>query len=143
MKKLILFIATIFVVSSCSMDDDTPQFHVEFVPIEYVEMPASFTIGNSYQIKVWYKRPSDCHFFDGFYYEEDGSTLTVAAQTLVIEDSTCESLENEPSESAVFTFVCSPDYEGTQSYHFKFYTGEGTGQVGQDSYLEYEVPVTE
>ena len=141
MRKLILFFAALFVVSSCSMEDNTPQFHVEFVPIESVEMPESFTIGNSYDIKVWYKRPSDCHFFEGFYYEEDGTTLTVAAQTLVIEDATCESLENEPAESAVFTFVCSPTYDNTTSYHFKFFTGDQGGQLGQDSYLEFEVPV--
>ena len=138
MKKLVLLFAALFLITSCSMDDNTPTFHVEFIPVESVEMPEYFSPGGTYLIKVKYKRPTDCHFFDGFYYEESGLALKVAVQTLVIEDAKCESLEREEPEEATFEFNCSTTSSMT-SYVFEFYTG--MDEEGQPTYKQMEVPV--
>lgn len=138
MKKLVLFFVTLLLITSCSMDDSTPTFHVEFIPAESIEMPEYFSLGQTYQIKVRYKRPTDCHFFDGFYYEENGQALRVAVQTLVIEDAKCESLEAEEAEEAVFEFNCSTTSDAS-SYMFEFYTG--VDEQGQPTYTKVEVPV--
>ena len=138
MKKLILFFVTVFVVASCSLEDDSPKFHVEFVPIVNVHMPEAFYRGETYEIQVEYKRPSDCYFFDGFYYEEQTGALLVAVQTLVIEDAQCQPLDTLEPEVASFNFTCSPGYT-EQAYVFKFYTGNG--QMGTDNFTTWEVPV--
>src|SRR5690606_24419517 len=104
MKRLVLFFAALFVLASCSTEDDTPRFNVEFIPVDSVDMPDYFAMGSTYQIKVNYKRPNDCYFFNGFYYEEDGDALLVAVQTLVIQDAVCEPLSE--TESAIFDFEC-------------------------------------
>lgn len=140
MKKLVLFFTALLLISSCSMDDNTPTFHVEFIPVESVEMPEYFAVGGTYQIKVKYKRPTDCHFFDGFYYEENGLALKVAVQTLVIEDAKCASLEGEEPEEATFEFNCSTTSDAT-SYMFEFYTGQD--EQGQPIYMQMVVPVGE
>ena len=136
MKKLFLFFAALFMLASCSREDDVPQFNVEFLPVDSVDVPESFAMGNTYQIKVHYKRPTDCYFFNGFYYEEDGDALLVAVQTLVIQDAVCEPL-TEP-ESAIFEFECSPNYTSS-TYLFKFYKGDN--EAGDPTYIEVEVPV--
>ena len=139
MKKLILFIVTVFVIASCSLDEENPKFYVEFVPIVNVDMPAEFYRGETYEINVQYKRPSDCYFFDGFYYEEQTGSLMVAVQTLVIENAQCDPLDMAEPETASFSFTC-PGY-AQQSYVFKFYTGENEMSIG--NFIEMEVPVVQ
>lgn len=141
MKKLVLLFAALFLITSCSMDDNTPTFHVEFIPVESVEVPDYFAAGNTYQIKVRYKRPTDCHFYDGFYYEESGGALIVAVQTLVIEDAKCEPLENMQPEESIFEFTCSPMTADVSAYLFKFYKGED--DAGNPIYMDIEVPVAQ
>ncbi len=138
MKKLILFFVTLLVIASCSLEDNTPRFHVEFVPIVGVDMPEGFMRGETYEIKVQYKRPTDCYFFDGFYYEEQTGALMVAVQTLVIEDAQCEPLYLMEAEEASFDFTCSPGY-ANQSYVFKFYTGES--ETSTENFIQMEVPI--
>ncbi|WP_129750488.1 membrane lipoprotein lipid attachment site-containing protein [Flavobacterium beibuense] len=140
MKKLILFFAALFLLTSCSFDEDNPQFHVAFVPVVGVEMPEYFVHGENYEIKVKYQRPTDCYFYDGFHYEEKNNALVIAVQTLVIEDSNCASLDGVEPEEASFTFACSPTYGGS-SYLFKFYTGKN--EDGTNSYMEVEVPIAQ
>lgn len=140
MRKLVLFFVTLFLITSCSMDEDNPQFHVQFVPAVEVTMPEYFVHGETYEINVKYKRPTDCYFYDGFYYSQDGNALVIAVQTLVIEDANCESLEDMAAEEASFTFSCNPDYNGT-SYLFKFYTGKDAN--GHNTYMEMEVPIAQ
>lgn len=141
MKKLIsiLFLAvlTAFTFSSCELgDDDNLNYHFELIPVESVVMPESFVMGQTYPIKVYYKRPTSCHFFEGFYYERDLNVRTVAVQASVIETTGCDELDEAPVEAS-FDFV--PTSNGT--YVFKFYQGED--QYGNNVFLEYEVPVVQ
>lgn len=141
MKKLIsillLAIITITVFSSCELgDDNTVSYRFELIPTESAVFPESFVMGRSYTIKVFYKRPTSCHFFEGFYYEKNLNVRTVAVQTGVLNANNCTPLNEEPLE-ATFDFVPL----GETSYIFKFYKGKD--QYGQNLFIEYEIPVVQ
>lgn len=141
MKKLIsiLFMAIIAVTafSSCELgDDDNVNYHFELIPTESAVFPESFIMGRTYTIKVYYKRPTSCHFFEGFYYEKNLNVRTIAVQTSVIHSDSCTEMDEAPVEAS-FDFV--PTSNG--SYIFKFYKGKD--QHGDNLFLEYEVPVVE
>ncbi|MBA9073411.1 hypothetical protein GGR22_001537 [Flavobacterium gossypii] len=141
MKKLIsiLFLAIIAVTafSSCELgDDDNVNYHFELIPTESAVFPESFILGQTYTIKVYYKRPTSCHFFEGFYYERDSNVRTIAVQTSVMHSDSCTELDEEPVEAS-FDFLPT----STGSYVFKFY--QGKDQYGNNRFLEYEVPVVQ
>lgn len=141
MKKLLMLLGVIALAIACvPEDDDNLKFHVEFVPVESVEVPEFMTPGQNYQIKVNFRRPNDCHYFDGFYYEAQGSVRVVAVQTLFIEDANCSPIAAQDPDQETFTLQCPLEY-AYDSYTFKFYQGEN--EQGQQLYLEKVVPVTE
>lgn len=122
------------VFASCDIDDDSMNYSFEILPVESVEIPDEFELGETYPIKVSYYRPTSCHSFKEFYYQKENNIRTVAPIMYVIEDDTCETLEDEIAE-ATFNFVVTSN----GSYIFKFWQGEDT--EGEDQYLEIEVPV--
>ncbi|MGV3461593.1 MAG: hypothetical protein ACO1N9_14185 [Flavobacterium sp.] len=141
MKKILLLLCVIVMAVACVPDDgDNLKFHVEFIPVESVQLPESITPGNNYEIKVNFRRPDDCHYFDGFYYEANGSVRVVAVQTLFIEDASCAPIETEEPESESFILQCPINFP-YDSYTFKFYQGEDA--QGNQQFLEFEVPVME
>jgi len=139
MKKLGLFFITLLLIASCTLEpDETVPFHIEFLEVESVVIPETVTPGNIYEITVTYRKPTDCHYFDGFYYEANGSERVVAPQAIVIEDAECLPLTDEEPEEASFDFECKTSYTES-SYHFKFYSGEDAN--GNQTYIEREVQV--
>ena len=136
MKRLLLIGATLVIFFSCSPSDDGPDFNLEILPIESVDIPDEFEIGETYPITVSYLRPSTCHFFRNFYYARENNERTVAVITNVLLDNDCEDLENDLVEST-FNFIVTSN----GSYIFKFWQGEDTN--GEDQYLTIEVPVIE
>ncbi|KGK30469.1 hypothetical protein NQT66_00215 [Cellulophaga baltica] len=122
--------------TGCSLDE-TENFHFVTLPIESVEIPESFDLNETYEIKVTYLRTSDCAFFEGFdIVKEDTTIRTVAAIGSMLSDSDdCKEVLEEVETSFNF-IVLYPD-----TYLFKFYTGEDTN--GEAEYLEIEVPVNE
>lgn len=134
MKKILLLLALVFAINSCSVKDDGPNYHYEVLPVESFTVPESFYLGQTYPIKVTYKKPTDCHTFVGFYYEKNGNVRTIAVQTSVLDNSACQPISEEPVEVS-FNFQCT--YSGT--YIFKFY--KGTDAVGNDVFEEVEIPV--
>ena len=139
MKKLVtlLMLAVIatFTFSACSIEDDSPNYHFEFMPVDSVSVPESFVMGQSYVIKAYYKRPTECHFEEGFYYERDLNTRTFALQSRVLDQANCAPIVNGPLLEAKFNFFVNSN----GSYLFKFYTGEN--EAGEKTFLEYEIPV--
>lgn len=133
MKKLLLAIILVAGLASCSMDEDTPRFDVAFVPIESITFPEQMQPGQTYELEVFYKRPNDCHYFDGFYTEAEGNSQLLAVQTLVIQDAKCESLEDEAPESAMYSFTCPTGdiYTLNPSFTFKIYKGDDENGEGQ------------
>ncbi|WP_246040907.1 hypothetical protein [Flavivirga rizhaonensis] len=121
---------------SCSIDDDGPNFSFEILPVESVEIPDEFTLGETYPITVSYLRPTTCHTFKEFYYLKENNQRTVAPINYLFEKDDCETLDNELVEST-FNFIVT----GNGSYIFKFWQGEDTD--GEDQFLTIEVPVVE
>ena len=134
MKKVLLLLLTVLALVSCSLDNDLPDYHYEVLAVESFTVPQSFTTGNSYEIKVKYKRPTDCHYMDGIYYDKEGNTRIIAVQSKVIEKSDCAPLTDQIYEVS-FDFICS----GGTSYIFKFYKGED--EDGNNIFEEVEIPV--
>jgi len=136
MKKILAIVSLFFVLTSCSIEDDAPNFHSVILPIVEVEVPQEFVIGETYPIKVWYQRPSTCHAFNGFYYDKYLNERTVAVQNIVTEAGNCQSLEDEIVEVSFDFYVTS-----NGSYIFKFW--QGVDDNGEDIFLEIEVPVVD
>ncbi|WP_232731944.1 hypothetical protein [Confluentibacter lentus] len=122
-------------MGSCSLDEDSQNFRDEILSIESVDIPDSFSMGQTYPITVTYLRPSTCHLFREFYYAKDNNIRTVAVINYKFIKDDCEELENELVEA---TFNFTPTSNG--SYVFKFWQGEDDN--GENQYLIIEVPVT-
>ncbi len=122
-------------MGACSVDD-TQDFNLEILPVESVDIPDSFTLGQTYPITVTYLKPSTCHLFREFYYAKENNIRTVAIIDYKYLNHDCEDLENELVE-ATFNF----NVTSNGSYIFKFWQGEDAD--GVDQYLTIEVPVTE
>jgi hypothetical protein len=139
MKKILALFAAFITITACSLDHDVKEFNVEFLPILAVDAPEVVVPGQTAQFTIYYKRPTDCYYVNGFEYEADGAIRTVALQSIVIEDADCLSLENAAQESTTLDFQCPPVYS-YDSYLFKFYQGTNE-DTGENQYLEIEVPV--
>ncbi|MEZ4801630.1 MAG: hypothetical protein R2797_02575 [Gelidibacter sp.] len=137
MKRLFLLCITMLSLASCSVDNDSSNdFYTEILPIESVDIPAEFTLGETYQINVSYYRPSGCHFFYDFYYSSELNERTVAIINTVYPNRDCQTFDNELVEVS-FNFMVTSN--GT--YVFKFWQGED--ENGNDTYYIVEVPVVE
>ena len=135
MKKFLIFSLVALLLVSCSINDDTNNYTLEILPVESVDIPDEFALGETYPITVHYFRPTTCHTFREFYYVKDNNIRTVAPITYVFDQNNCTNLDNELVE-ATFNFIVT----GNGSYIFKFWQGEDTN--GEDQYLTIEVPVT-
>lgn len=135
MKKFIAFFLITFSLASCSVDDD-PNYYFEVLPVDSVDIPDEFVMGETYPITIYYYMPTNCHSFRDFYYNKDNNERTVAPITYVFEDNDCDTLTDELVE-ATFNFHVTSN----GSYIFKFWQGENDAE--EDNYLTIEVPVTE
>jgi hypothetical protein len=139
MKK-ILFLALIVsltFLNSCAVDDNssTANFQFEFIPVESVEMPVEFTLGDTHTISVTYKRPSTCHSFSNFeYIQRPGNVRNVAVVNFVTSGNDCETLE-EDFKTETFSFSALD----SAPYTFNFW--QGKDENGEDTYLTYEITV--
>ncbi len=139
MRKILLLLATLLVISSCSLEPD-PQadYYVEFLPADGVIIPHFVVPGESYQVTVLYTKPNGCYLFDRFHTEQEGDAILIAVQAAVRMDSECKKYENMQQEDHSFTFKCAENLT-TNSYIFKFYTG--LDDNGNKTYEQVEIPV--
>jgi hypothetical protein len=134
MKKIIPLLALFFLFNSCSTDNN-PDYLFELLPVQSVDIPTEFTLGETYNIKMYYIRPTTCHSFSTLYYDKDLNTRIIAIESAVLQGSTCEDTPNDLVECSFNFYVTS-----NGSYIFKFYQGQDDN--GENIFLEYEVPVT-
>jgi hypothetical protein len=140
MKKILFLLCLIVLSAACALDEDNnQQFHVEFIPVESVDLPQNMSPGHEYEVTVNFRRPNDCYYFDGFYYQASDHIRTVAVQALYIEDANCSPITSELPDSESFILKCPENY-AFDTYLFKFYQGEDA--AGNQIYLEREVPIT-
>jgi hypothetical protein len=139
-KALLLFLCFIgLTINSCSLDDGGVNFH--FVPLQIVdaELPESFMLNKTYQIKVTYVNPNGCTSFEGFDITEsntmDKKVRNVLAIGTELEQEQCTQQVEELE--ATFSFICLY----SKPYVFRFWTGED--ENGESQFFEVEVPVTE
>lgn len=138
MKRIVtlFFALSIFVLSSCSVTDDEPDYY--FIPLQVVsaELPQSFMLHETYEIKVTYVLPNGCASFEGF----DVTPIAQTTRNVVpigsqFDDPDC--VDGGAEVEGSFNFVCL--YSDT--YLFRFWKGEN--ESGEQEYLEFEVPVNQ
>jgi len=134
MKKIILFTLFLLTLASCSIDDDQPSYDYVVIPIESYTLPQTFKLGETYEIKLKYKKPSDCHYFQGIYYDKELNIRTIAIQMEVNTYQVCTQPIPELLEVSFNFYVTN-----TGSYIFKFY--KGVDASGADVFEEVEVSV--
>lgn len=135
MKRLIIASLSLLLFISCSVDDKSTDFDLDILPIESVDIPDSFTLGQVYPITVRYYRPSTCHAFKEFYYLKNNNERTVAVINYAFAGDSCLDLTDELVE-ATFNFIVTSN----GSYIFKFW--QGLDENDNDKFLIIEVPVT-
>jgi hypothetical protein len=133
MKRLIIITLCLILFASCSSDDGL-EYSLEILPVESVNIPESFTLGEIYPITVSYLRPTTCHSFKEFYYRKNLNERTVAVINYNVQDNNCNDLSDELVE-ATFNFIVTSN----GSYIFKFW--QGVDENDEDQYLIIEVPV--
>ena len=142
MKKLLLLLVlvTFCIASSCSPEDDNLEFTLELVPIQDVaDMPHHFERGRTYNLKLFYSMPSDCHYLNNVLPEQQGpNEWMVALEAFVVEDEGCDDYQQMVMEEAIVEFVCTPSYSG-DTCTLKFYSGED--EQGNPTFIERTVPV--
>ncbi len=131
-----IFVVLAFVLTSCSLSDDQPNFY--FIPLQVVsaELPVSFSLYETYQIKVTYLLPNGCVTFEGFEVSPiEETTRNVVPIGSQFDDPEC--IDGMDEVEGSFNFICLY----SDSYLFRFWTGED--ENGEQEYLEIEVPVNQ
>lgn len=137
MKQLFLLCFIALSLASCSLNDDSAsEFYTEILPIESVDIPIEFILGETYEITVSYLRPSGCHVFYDFYYASELNQRTIAVINAVYPNQNCQPLVDEQVDVS-FNFKVTSN--GT--YIFRFWQGED--ENGNDLYYIVEVPVVD
>jgi hypothetical protein len=145
MKKIVLLLLVAFVLNSCDAGDDSqPQVHYELLPISRCNMPYSFTSGQTYEFTMIYKMPTTCHSYKGIYFEGEGTTKTVAIQSVVYERSDCQVIDySSNAQPAPEPEISNYEFKATAPvgsvYTFKIWTGKD--EQGEDTYYDVTIPV--
>jgi penicillin V acylase-like amidase (Ntn superfamily) len=132
MKRLLLLFSLLILLNSC--DTETESIAIVTLPVESVEIPSSFVLGETYQIKMNYYRPTSCHTPYGIYYKKDLNKRICAINNLLYDRNDCNNLNNV-LVSETFNFQVT----NTGNYIFRFWTGKDN--QGNLTYLEYDIPV--
>jgi hypothetical protein len=138
MRKIILLFVLIITILSCSPDDNGNIYRYDILKVESFEVPTEFISGDTYQIKVNYKRPTTCHYFNNLYFSRDANIRKIAIESVIEERDNCLALtDNNPEIEYVFNFQVK-QLAGTD-YLFKFYKGKNT--AGESIFEEVTIPV--
>ncbi len=137
--KNLFFMVSLFAltVGSCT-SDDSPNYHYAVLAVESFDVPTSVETGGVYPITVRYKRPSTCHFFDGFYYDRRDHLRVIGVRNVVVDRNDCSPTDpQEPELERHFSF--SPLETAPYTYVFKFYKGKDA--QGENLFEEVQIPV--
>lgn len=132
MKKVALLIMGIVLFSAC-LNNDYDNYVYEFVKIDEVNAPTSFTYGQKDTLKLKYSLKNSCYEFNDIYYEYQDTARVVAVRALVNIDATCKEVVTDREVDLVVEAVQREDYL------FKIY--KGTDSDGKSIFEEIVVPV--
>jgi hypothetical protein len=132
MKKIIIVLGFALLLMSCNISDDRGTSFFAST-IDGVTMPSAFKVDSTSQILVRYKRPSDCHIFNGFYHEAEQFTHKIAVRFVKMDYSSCE------ADQTVYEvpFHFKPAASGT--YLLRFWNHRDAN--GMDTYIEEQAIV--
>ncbi|HEX9981503.1 MAG TPA: hypothetical protein VGB50_13160 [Flavobacterium sp.] len=132
MKKIAFALFAAFLMIGCDVGEDRPTV-VVIGPVEDVTMASTYKVDSVSKIMIRYKRPSDCHIFNGFYYTAEDFQRNVAVQFAKLDEPNCQPDDTEYEIPLNF----KPTAAGT--YTFKFWNGRETD--GTDTFIETEAIV--
>ena len=137
MKKIILLLLVSVVLLCCSPKDEEGKKAVVniLVPIVSVNLPNSFTEGETYNIKIVYSPPTRCHDFAGLEKDsEENEYYFAVMNSYSPNDASCEEEEGLTGETS---FSFTP--ETNDFYIFNFWQGQN--DQGESRFLTMEIPV--
>ena len=136
MKRVLLNLVLVFLFVSCSLDDDNANnFKLETLPVKEVIVPDEFIFGSMHNITITYDLPSGCHSFYDLFYQYEGTSRTVAVNSLVNENTACTDDLREREHTFEVNIVQREDYI------FRFW--KGVDAAGENVFEEIIVPVNE
>lgn len=133
MKKIFILLLFIISLLACSVEEN-PKQHYEIVPVENFIVPDTFSFRQMHRIKLYYKRPTSCHAFNGFYFDQFENVRNVAIQCIVSNTTSCQPTFEEAYEVS-FEFYAN----NLQTYLFRFY--KGRDNEGNAVFESVEIPV--
>jgi len=137
MKNYLLYILIAITAVSCNLDnDDTDYLSYELVPVNNVVIPDTLDFGEQYDFEISYLKPSTCHTFSGFDYNQEENIREIGLVNSVYydENTSCTILEEELEIETLPFEVLRED-----NYIFKFW--QGVNENGENIYLTKEIPV--
>lgn len=134
MKKLVFLFILAFTVNSCYTHDDYINSEYRTLPVESVIMPAEFHVNQINDITVQYRRPSNCYYFNGFYYDKIDNIRVVAINAIKEYHHNCEN-------ASEILYDVPLHFEPTKTGHFIFKFYSGIDVDGEDEFLTYEIDV--
>ena len=131
-------------ITSCSIDEDVPNIEYGFASITDSDFPEYFEAGKSYDLKLTYTLPSNCHTFFGFDGgREDESSQEIFIYALTSRDlnlTNCNSEgENLTREGTIRNFMVSDNVSEDEVFIFKLWIGNDSED--NPIYETIEVPV--
>lgn len=122
-------------ITSCELPEEGLRVSYDVVAVDSVQMPATFNFGQTYDIPVFYKKPSDCHVFEGFNVTPELNIRNISTVLARLDGGDCVDGNLPEEQSLRFTAASNG------SYIFRFFNGVGAN--GEATYLEYDVQVLE
>ena len=141
MKKIVLLMLSLVILTACSTDDDRPDVNLQPAKAKIIKavLPESLEMGKSYDIEVFYELPSPCHI-DVQLVVAPGETNTeyyIYGATVVDADQVgCDQTSTDLERSGEFRLFV----ESTESYTFHLW--RGFTEDGVDIYEPVTIPVT-
>jgi len=134
MKNCFLLFFGLLVFYSCfDNNQEAPNYRFEYLPIDSVITPESFTFGQTDTITMTYSLPNGCYSFNQIYYEVKDTTRIVAVTAIVELDMFCtEAIIQEETK-----FIVKASQQ--EDYVFQFF--KGIDSIGTALYEEVIVPV--
>lgn len=125
----------LFGVTSCSLDDDGPNFHFTSLEITGADLPEFFELNQTYRIDITYLRPDNCTTYEGLDIAKGDTTLRSVVAIGAVRTDLDDCLEEVTEGQAFFNFSVIYD----EPYVFRFYQGDDAD--GEPLYFETTVPV--
>jgi hypothetical protein len=132
MKKIISAVVLCLMFISCTPEGDS--YALEILPVAKVEMQTAFRKDSVTEIPVKYLRPSNCYFYEDFYYVRNDFTRVVAIYNSKLIKDNCQALVND---TITVPLKFKPTTLGT--YTFRFW--KGVNAAGEDEFFQYDAIV--